>query len=103
MGRPPDALADRVGHHGRTTRPCLSPRATPDESEEDMMAGQPRASASPIRVGVIADRTGPLEPAGSADANVARMGVGDSYGKCGLLGRTLELHIEDGATGDAVA
>ena len=67
------------------------------------MAGQPRASASPIRVGVIADQTGPLEPAGIADANVARMVVGDINAKGGLLGRTLELHIEDGATDDAVA
>src|SRR6476469_3577683 len=103
MGRPPDALADRVGHHGRTTRPCLSPRATPDESKEDMMAGQPRASASPIRVGVIADQTGPLEPAGTANANVARMVVGDINAKGGLLGRPLELCLEDGATIDEVA
>ena len=67
------------------------------------MAAQPSSGADPIRVGVIADQTGPLEPAGLADANVVRMVVGDINAKGGLLGRTLELHIEDGATDDAVA
>jgi urea transport system substrate-binding protein len=67
------------------------------------MAAQPSSSADPIRVGVIADQTGPLGPAGLADANVVRMVVGDINAKGGLLGRPLELYIEDGATDDAVA
>jgi len=57
----------------------------------------------PIRVGVIADQTGPLSFVGLANANVARMVIGDINAKGGLLGRQLELHIEDGATDDAVA
>jgi ABC-type branched-subunit amino acid transport system substrate-binding protein len=57
----------------------------------------------PIRVGVIADQTGPLSVIGMAMANVARMVVGDINAKGGLLGRQLELHLEDGATDDAVA
>jgi branched-chain amino acid transport system substrate-binding protein len=61
------------------------------------------ADAGPIRVGLVADQTGPLGPAGQADANVVRMVVGDINAKGGLLGRRLELHIEDGATDDAVA
>jgi ABC-type branched-subunit amino acid transport system substrate-binding protein len=57
----------------------------------------------PIRVGVIADQTGPLSFVGAANANVARMVIGDVNARGGLLGRHLELHLEDGATDDAVA
>jgi ABC-type branched-subunit amino acid transport system substrate-binding protein len=67
------------------------------------MAVQPNSSTDPIRVGLVADQTGPLGPAGIADANVVRMVVGDINAKGGLLGRPLELHVEDGATDDAVA
>ena len=57
----------------------------------------------PIRLGLIADQTGPLSFVGLANANVARMVVGDINANGGLLGRPLELHVEDGATDDAVA
>ena len=40
---------------------------------------------------------------GLANANVARMVIGDINARGGLLGRQLELHLEDGATDDAVA
>ena len=66
-----------------------------------MTASQPRRR--PIKVGVIADQTGPLAVIGLANANVARMVVGDINAKGGLLGRHLELHLEDSATDDAVA
>src|SRR6059058_2817203 len=56
-----------------------------------------------IKVGVIADQTGPLSFVGAANANVARMVIGDINARGGLLGRHLELHLEDGATDDAVA
>jgi ABC-type branched-subunit amino acid transport system substrate-binding protein len=56
-----------------------------------------------IRVGVIADQTGPLSFVGAANANVARMVIGDINARGGLLGRHLELHLKDGATDDAVA
>ena len=58
---------------------------------------------SVIRVGLIADQTGPLSFVGVANANVARMVVGDINARGGLLGRRLELLVEDGATDDAVA
>jgi branched-chain amino acid transport system substrate-binding protein len=64
------------------------------------------ANATPgnrIRVGVIADQTGPLSFVGQANANVARMVIGDINAKGGLLGRQLELILEDSATNDAVA
>ena len=56
-----------------------------------------------IKVGVIADQTGPLSFVGIANANVARMVIDDINVKGGLLGRRLELHLEDSATIDSVA
>jgi urea transport system substrate-binding protein len=60
-------------------------------------------AGDPIKVGLVAELTGPLSFAGQANANVARMVIGDINAKGGLLGRSVELHIEDGATDDAVA
>jgi ABC-type branched-subunit amino acid transport system substrate-binding protein len=57
----------------------------------------------PIKVGLIAEQTGPLSFVGAANANVARMVIGDINARGGLLGREIELHLEDGATDDAVA
>ena len=56
-----------------------------------------------IRVGVIADQTGPLSAMGVANANVARMLVDEINGRGGLLGRKVDLYLEDGATIDSVA
>jgi urea transport system substrate-binding protein len=67
------------------------------------MATASTPSGDPIKVGVIADQTGPLSIMGLANANVARMVIGDINAKGGLLGRHLELYLEDGATDDAVA
>ena len=61
------------------------------------------SSASTIKVGVIADQTGPLSFVGIANANVARMVIGDINAEGGLLGRQLVLCLEDSATDDAVA
>ncbi len=60
-------------------------------------------TGDPIKVGLIADQTGPLSFVGVANANVARMVIGDINARGGLLGRQLELHLEDGATDDDVA
>jgi ABC-type branched-subunit amino acid transport system substrate-binding protein len=56
-----------------------------------------------IKVGLIADLSGPLSFVGVANANVATMVVGDINCKGGLLGRTVELLIEDSATDDSTA
>jgi branched-chain amino acid transport system substrate-binding protein len=56
-----------------------------------------------IKVGVIADQTGPLSVMGLANANVARMVIGDLNAKGGLLGRHVELCLEDSETNDRVA
>src|SRR5919201_442658 len=67
------------------------------------MAASPAPGGDPIKVGVIADQTGPLSFVGLANANVARMVIGDINARGGLLGRQLKLVLEDSATDDAVA
>jgi branched-chain amino acid transport system substrate-binding protein len=67
------------------------------------MASSTEAEAAPIKVGLIADETGPLSFVGVANANVARMVVDDLNAEGGLLGRPLILVLEDGATDDEVA
>ena len=56
-----------------------------------------------IKVGVIAEQSGPLSFMGQAAANVARMVIDDINASGGLLGRRLTLLLEDGATDDDVA
>jgi ABC-type branched-subunit amino acid transport system substrate-binding protein len=56
-----------------------------------------------IKVGVIADQTGALSGAGIADANVAKLLIEDINAAGGLLGRRVELYVEDGETTDSVA
>jgi ABC-type branched-subunit amino acid transport system substrate-binding protein len=58
---------------------------------------------APIKVGLIAELTGPLSFMGIADANVTRMLIDDINASGGLLGRQVELFVEDGETTDAVA
>ncbi|MBI3747646.1 MAG: substrate-binding protein [Chloroflexi bacterium] len=60
-------------------------------------------TTSPIKVGLVAELTGPLSFMGIADANVTRMVVDDINADGGLLGRQLQLYVEDGETNDAVA
>jgi ABC-type branched-subunit amino acid transport system substrate-binding protein len=61
------------------------------------------ASVRPIKVGVIADQTGALSFMGIADANVAEMVIDDINANGGLLGRQIDLCLEDGATTESVA
>jgi ABC-type branched-subunit amino acid transport system substrate-binding protein len=56
-----------------------------------------------IRVGVIADQTGPLSPMGGAQANTATLVVDEINATGGLLGHRIELLIEDSATDDGRA
>ena len=58
---------------------------------------------SVIKVGMIAEQTGPLSFMGCANANVAKMVIDDINASGGLLGRKLDLYLEDGATTDSVA
>src|SRR5713101_7494508 len=56
-----------------------------------------------IKVGMIAEETGALSFMGRANANVARMVVDEINANGGLLGRQIDLYLEDGATTDSVA
>lgn len=58
---------------------------------------------APIKVGMIAEQTGPLAFMGQANANVATMVIEDINASGGLLGRRVDLHLEDGGTDDEVA
>src|SRR5256712_2534416 len=58
---------------------------------------------SSIKVGVITVVTGTLSFMGIANGNVAKMVINDINAQGGLLGRQIELYLEDGATTDAVA
>jgi ABC-type branched-subunit amino acid transport system substrate-binding protein len=58
---------------------------------------------STIKLGMIAEQTGPLSFMGIANANVAKMVVDDINTSGGLLGRQIELCLEDGETTDSVA
>src|SRR3954454_20649279 len=57
----------------------------------------------PARLGLITDQTGALSFMGIANVNVARIVIDDINSKGGLLGRPVELFIEDSGTDDAVA
>jgi branched-chain amino acid transport system substrate-binding protein len=60
-------------------------------------------SEGSIKAGVIMDLTGPLSIMGIASANVGRMVIDEISAKGGLLGRKIELCLEDSATTDSVA
>ncbi|TIQ32471.1 MAG: ABC transporter substrate-binding protein [Mesorhizobium sp.] len=57
----------------------------------------------PIKIGLIAELTGPLSFAGIANANLTTMLVDDINAKGGLLGRPVALIVEDGETVESVA
>ncbi len=57
----------------------------------------------PARVGLITDQTGALSFMGIANVNVAKLVIDDINARGGLLGRPVELFIEDSATDDSVA
>src|ERR1044071_6884189 len=58
---------------------------------------------SSIKVGVITDLTGPLSFLGLANGNVAKMVIDGINANGGLLGRHIDLYLEDSATTDSVA
>src|SRR5215213_3835323 len=60
-------------------------------------------SFGPIKVGVITDQTGALSFMGIANANVAKLVIDDINAAGGLLGRRVELRLEDSATEDSEA
>src|SRR4051812_42381725 len=67
------------------------------------MQASTAALGRPIKVGVIADETGPLSFMGIADANVAKMVIDEINSGGGLLGEQIELYLEDSETDDGAA
>ena len=61
------------------------------------------AAEGPIKVGIATDLTGAIGYAGNANANIAKLVVKDVNDAGGVLGRPLELHIEDTASNESVA
>src|SRR5262245_49666330 len=59
--------------------------------------------SNPIKIGIATDLTGPIGFAGNANANVAKMVVADINAKGGVIGRSLQLFIEDTASNESVA
>lgn len=56
-----------------------------------------------IKIGVIADQTGPLAPLGGAQANTATLVVDEINASGGVLGRPVELLLKDSASDDEQA
>ncbi len=61
------------------------------------------AAGDPIKIGIATDLTGFLGFAGVADANVARLAVDEINAAGGLLGRPVELYVEDTASDETAA
>lgn len=59
--------------------------------------------AHPIKIGLIAELTGPMSFMGIANANLMTMLVDELNAGGGLLGRRVDLIVEDGETVDSVA
>src|ERR1019366_8584041 len=57
----------------------------------------------PARVGLITDQTGALSFMGIANVNITKMVIDDINDRGGLLGRPVELFVEDSGTDDSVA
>jgi urea transport system substrate-binding protein len=60
-------------------------------------------AAGPIKVGVATDLTGAIAFAGLANANIAKLVVDQINADGGVLGKPIELHIEDTASNESVA
>ena len=68
-----------------------------------LQPGWANAAAAPIKVGIATDLTGAMGYAGNANANVAKMVSEEINNTGGLLGRPIEVFIEDTASNESVA
>ena len=99
MGNSPDVIAHAAAHHSyHTITSTVRGQGAAHHGAEQRLQ-----RIDPSRWAVIADQTGPLSFVGVANANVARMVIGDINAKGGLLGRHVDLCLEDSETNDAVA
>ena len=96
----PRGPADPQGSRAPGQARGRAARSAPTAREEATMT---TAINRPARVGLITDQTGALSFMGIANVNVAKMVIDDINARGGLLGRPVELFVEDSATDDAVA
>ena len=89
-------ILKEAGHLGKPQAALA--RSAPTRREETTMS---TAINRPARVGLITDQTGALSFMGIANVNVAKMVIDDINARGGLLGRPVELFVEDSATDDA--
>lgn len=68
-----------------------------------LMTPSPAWAAEPIKVGFALDLTGPISVQGLPGANVAKMVINDINAAGGLLGRPLQMYLEDTATNEGLA
>lgn len=61
------------------------------------------AAEGPVKVGIATDLTGPIAFAGVANANVAKMVIKEINEAGGILGRPIDLYIEDTASNESIA
>jgi ABC-type branched-subunit amino acid transport system substrate-binding protein len=61
------------------------------------------AAEGPIKVGLATDLTGPIAFAGNPNANTAKWVIKQINAAGGLLGRPIELYIEDTASNESIA
>src|SRR5690349_14389326 len=96
LERSPFRAANPLAHSVRSPGPCRP-------ASHRIHRGTNAMADRPIRAGVITDTTGPLSFLGLVNANMARMVIDDINAAGGLLGRRIELWLEDSATTDSVA
>ena len=60
-------------------------------------------AAGPIKVGIATDLTGPIGFAGNANANIAKLAIDQINADGGVLGRPIELYVEDTASNESIA
>jgi ABC-type branched-subunit amino acid transport system substrate-binding protein len=99
IGHSPDATRIRPGRYSPPHRRSISGA----EHTKEEQAMEASTTEGPIKVGVITDQTGPLSFMGIANANVARMVIDEINARGGVLGRPVELYLEDSATTDSAA
>lgn len=65
------------------------------------LAAQLASAQEPVRIGVVQPLTGPVAYDGNIYVNTVKMLVDDINGKGGILGRKIDLKVEDGACNPA--
>ena len=60
-------------------------------------------AADPIKIGIATDLTGPIGYAGIPNSNVAKMVIEEWNAAGGLLGRPIQMILEDTASNEAAA